>query len=97
MKIERAYLGDALRHLRSGRRPHATRPVAYRTTGETVGTGTYHCTLCGRATELSRPGTLPLCSFCDGSEFIDLATPAEVAAADDQSAGLRGEPDAPTS
>lgn len=80
MKIERAYLGDALRRLRGKSRSDIPRPVAYRTTGESVRPGTYQCTLCGRAVELSRPGSLPLCADCDGSEFVSLASPSDVAA-----------------
>jgi hypothetical protein len=82
MKIERAYLGDALRRLRGRSRSDVTRHLAYRTAGETVRPGTYECTLCGRAVDISRPGPLPLSAACDGCEFAGLASAAELEAAD---------------
>jgi len=69
MRIEQAYPGEALRHLRDEHAPPRLRAVIYFTTGDVVEPGAYHCTFCGCAHRLRRPTSLPLCPTCDGSEF----------------------------
>jgi len=69
MRVEQAYPGDALRHLRNARAQLRQCAVVYFTTGDLVPPGAYHCTFCGHAHQLRRPASLPLCPTCDWSEF----------------------------
>mgnify|MGYP005841861069 CR=1 FL=1 len=77
MRVEQAYPGEALRHLRTDSATPRQQTMLYFTTGEVVEPGTYHCTFCAHVLRLRGRVALPLCSSCDSSEFIVGGEPAD--------------------
>jgi hypothetical protein len=79
IRVERVYPGVSLRRLTGDRGLGGTREVVYYTAGAPAGPGTYACTFCGETLRLRPARSLPLCSECDGTEFVARdAYPAEV-------------------
>ncbi len=70
MRVEHIYPGRSLGHLRGSDGQPRTTTVTYWTTGEVACPGEYECTLCGLVVWLRESAPLPVCSACDGTEFI---------------------------